>query len=1058
MNLALWSLLLLAAPVPSTMQWELVDVVSRRTFTVAEDPAHVLRGGRQESVPEGSGLRLGTTWADGRVKVRLTEESGADRGLVLRLRLRGAAGAWRWWHDLDTSEPLGDDLRSNTVGLQELPGLPEFGESQRPDYGRYSVYPAGAIQHEAGWLAIGRPPGQLAVVRFAAGGSPVSLTAEVDLALTALSRTPRTAELELHVLAGDGQRGLRQALAQLAERVPQPVRAKRFGGWMPFWDLARIDNVDEFGFAYQEGAPNPSFDDALGVDSFVYFHCAGVFANVPGYVRGSGKLPPYETLRGVFNAAAREQVGEDGVWDRCGVRGPDQQIVFRPEGVYGDFFSQGCVNPALPYGRLMAERLVQRVQATPSPTGIDGCYYDGIAAGLTYGAEHLKAANHLLLWDTRRNCPVSYNLLGSCEWARAIHERFAGTGKLTMLNDSSLVSFNFAAPWIDVPGAEMDIRLTRSEARAIRAICGRRPFCTLAKADWRQVSQPVIETYLRRCVAYGFLPGFFDISPSGANPHTSYWEHPEWYHRDRALFRRYLPLAAELAAAGWQADPLASAAGAAVERFGPAGDLTYLTVSTDPGTEHGARPVTVRLDPALVQPGQLAVELLTGRVEPVTPVLTMSLTADDLAIWALGTPAAQQAAVARRSRAVVDRLLRYQQALRGRDRQLTPWTSYAGEAATVVAPGRQGGHCLKMERRDAKQPAGVNQTLTVAQQPKAVRVSAWSKAEGVSGASDRDYALYVDIYYTDGSAKYGNTATFATGTHDWQRVELTITPDKPVRNINVYLLLRGSHTGVAWFDDVSVVDPAQADRELLLRGNFEAPAGSALGAQTWQQRTPDRALLQSVADGLPAGADRDRLLRDVAELAWHDSLLPSLQAGAARAARPSRLTSFEAIPEPRGARGSGPLQFVAQGGKLPVGTVVAVDSNFAGYTPAPLCDGLINPGGTDWANEAWASAEGGPHWIELRFPRPIKIRRLRLWWARDGKVLYVSRTVVVQAKNRRNWQPVAGQRHLAERPELTVITLPSPQVTELRIHQPQGGGSAERPNLMWVSEVEVDAE
>ena len=67
------------------------------------------------------------------------------------------------------------------------------------------------------------------------------------------------------------------------------------------------------------------------------------------------------------------------------------------------------------------------------------------------------------------------------------------------------------------------------------------------------------------------------------------------------------------------------------------------------------------------------------------------------------------------------------------------------------------------------------------------------------------FSIYVDIYYTDGTPLYGQTIDWQTGTTGWQHGEMTIKPAKPIRNVNVYLLLRG-HSGTAWFDDVFVAE------------------------------------------------------------------------------------------------------------------------------------------------------------------------------------------------------------------------------------------------------------
>ncbi|MHC4176936.1 MAG: hypothetical protein ACYSWU_05490, partial [Planctomycetota bacterium] len=47
---------------------------------------------------------------------------------------------------------------------------------------------------------------------------------------------------------------------------------------------------------------------------------------------------------------------------------------------------------------------------------------------------------------------------------------------------------------------------------------------------------------------------------------------------------------------------------------------------------------------------------------------------------------------------------------------------------------------------------------------------------------------------------WGQAAPFSTGTHDWQRRQVLVLPEKPVRQVSFYMLLRG-HAGKAWFRD-----------------------------------------------------------------------------------------------------------------------------------------------------------------------------------------------------------------------------------------------------------------
>ncbi len=114
---------------------------------------------------------------------------------------------------------------------------------------------------------------------------------------------------------------------------------------------------------------------------------------------------------------------------------------------------------------------------------------------------------------------------------------------------------------------------------------------------------------------------------------------------------------------------------------------------------------------------------------------------------------------------------------------------------------RQGEVFLCDNGSDASSPRGVSQSVELNQtRPEPIVATAWSKAEGVTGSADADYSLYLDLLYDDGTPLWGQSASFATGTHDWQPRRVVVLPEKPVKRVSFYLLFR-RHGGKAWFRD-----------------------------------------------------------------------------------------------------------------------------------------------------------------------------------------------------------------------------------------------------------------
>lgn len=124
-----------------------------------------------------------------------------------------------------------------------------------------------------------------------------------------------------------------------------------------------------------------------------------------------------------------------------------------------------------------------------------------------------------------------------------------------------------------------------------------------------------------------------------------------------------------------------------------------------------------------------------------------------------------------------------------------------------------GEQCLRMHNSSPAGRASALQSILLNQKAaRKIIVRGRAKAEKVTGHRGRGFSIYVDIYYTDGTPLYGQTIEWETGSTGWQHGEITIEPAKPIRNVNVYLLLRG-HGGTARFDDILVAeDPLASER------------------------------------------------------------------------------------------------------------------------------------------------------------------------------------------------------------------------------------------------------
>ena len=141
---------------------------------------------------------------------------------------------------------------------------------------------------------------------------------------------------------------------------------------------------------------------------------------------------------------------------------------------------------------------------------------------------------------------------------------------------------------------------------------------------------------------------------------------------------------------------------------------------------------------------------------------------------------------------------------------------------------RSGGVFVCDNSADQQVQRGASQTVALNQtKPEPIVASAMSRAADVGGGRNNDYALYLDLVYADGTPLWGQTAPFDVGTHDWQRRQVIVFPDKPVQTVSFHLLLR-RHSGKAYFKAPELKVLTQPQGACL----FDGVPVSTVGAST----------------------------------------------------------------------------------------------------------------------------------------------------------------------------------------------------------------------------------
>lgn len=764
-----------------------------------------------------------------RLHCELQAADGPARGFLLRFALPLSAVGWHWHRDMQTAVRIEPGrVYENVVPLRAWADLPEFKDQPSLRMGYADRNFCTVLSGPVG-LCLAVPIDRACIFRTAydsrAAGGCLQLV--YDFALSPDTRRPNHVAFDFDLYACDPRWGMRAALARYYELYPELFRnyVQQPGQWMAFSRLSEIDNANELYFALQEGAPEPDYDDRLGVLSTTYFTHAGQGANVPNYNPEKDPLPPYEAQVQAVAAAFQRTTGIQDMYAQVGLFDAAGRFDIRRWTAYAHLIAQFNLDPELAYGRWTLDRAQSMLDEFQQKrhARLDGFYYDGLSSGINYRPDHFCTADSPCLWDPVANRPLINNFFSSCEFARAAAELMRPLGRITMMNGAMGASF-YVAPWLDVLGSETGLRIPRAEFNYIRSITYRKPFLTLLKGNYEQkLGRPEIELYMKRCLAFGVFPGFFDWPTSGLGPGGRYWEHPNYFERDRDLFRKYQPLCRTLARAGWEPITHATSSEPAVivERFGrgPAG-LVWLTVMNDQAKAHRS---TLTLDAAALglPAGAQMEELIAG--EPLRPAasqgqLTVDLTlpADEVRLLAIGS--ADQLAAWHQAEAldVLDRGSAMRRLDAGRPPRAIHWLPGRSGYRRATSAGQN--HLL-FGGRSACEASQWVMLFQVKPSPLTLRVRA--KADGLKVARG-GCGVACRAAWVTRSFSYYKPETFdlPEGTYDWRDFEFQLASAEALRAVHVRPLLASGAKGTLRLARISLVD---ADgREHVVDPEFRA--------------------------------------------------------------------------------------------------------------------------------------------------------------------------------------------------------------------------------------------
>lgn len=798
----------------------------------------------------------------------------------------------------------------------------------------------------------------------------------------------------------------------------------------------------------------------------------------------------FDDLSVVDAASGREYV-VDGGFERVGSAGHEAELAEYPNRLRDGVFA-----------------------AAPIELRADGMYLDsmeGWANRLNFRRSHFSSVDVPLAYETGSGRTAIFNLFSIFEFTKAMSDYLHDNNRLLMGN-WVLIDFPFLGGLLDVPGKEVhwlnannrfeadtdDVMLYR------RMLSGKKPYPLLLNVKFEHFTSEMMRKYFDRSLFYAFYPGMFSHD-AATNP---YFENPSNYNRDRSLFLRYVPLIRELSTAGWE--PITRATSShpqmLVERYGsdPQSGL-YFAIHHD-GEGWGEALIEIDVHALSLTNRVRLLDVMTGKViGRIAPADRPQFRAR------LGDYGTQ---VVRVLKDTPESLFAYAAELAPPMRVVIARHEEQGKLAHERAVALR---ALTDQIEDDIRSPRASQRLRALDAVRRLRlapeeadredfVSAAAALENaLSDAIARSIGLDFDVALPDVLALPAESAVSVTLANNGgyvlgiRSIDLTFDPPGRVSvvdsaEVNGALHPRQSlHREVRFSAPLSASEDTAYNARVAVSATWTASDGmehSFVLARTIRAGVVSSFEMRLIPPRARSAALRTEWLIEVANHRDRATDVPlrarvegpgaamlSWTATTARveAGSVGLVTLSVATPEPEqratysivisagtannewGSVTGALLRFQTSKNLLSDSNVeVRVDSTFAGYSLAPLRDGITDTTGLDWSESAWASSDiSVPHWVEARWKSPTPIHRVAIYWAEDGGAYFRSENYRLQYRADGAWVdwPETDRESTA-----TVDTYGgvSPVTTDgIRLWQEAGGGHAARPDLLWLRELEV---
>lgn len=536
------------------------------------------------------------------IRGRLENKAGGDRAVSLIFSLP-IAGSDLTWHD---------DIRRS----RKIKGSKCFENTEKAECGSgaISVYPVGTVSGKtaagtAFCKSIGLDPTRPAPFRISYNAKKSALEIRYDFAIVPdTAKFPDSAEFCFVVFDSDTEWGFRGAFERYMKLFPAQfaVRAVAQGLWMPFTDIEKVENFQDFGFRFHEiHGTGSDFDSNNSIDAFNYTEPFTWWMEMPPEMErtydnavamvdslASGGYPLKKDSTVCYANAREEYKLRAAALKQSGMKNADGKYFVQ---FYDLPWCNGACwimnpNPDQP-GEVNGATINWSPKHNSDRHGfsrqLSGEYIDSVEGYTTPELNYDRGAFPYetlpLAFDAKTKQPGIFKGISVFEFTRKIGADMHSQNKM-LFGNGVPYRFSWLLANFDIMGTETvwlsedkkSYAPIKDEQMALwRTLSGRKPYLLLQNTDFSCFDHSMVERYMQRVLFYGLFPSMFSVD-AASHP---YWENPALYNRDRDLFKRYVPLVKEVSEAGWEPVTLAKSSNKKVftERYG----TRYLTLCND---------------------------------------------------------------------------------------------------------------------------------------------------------------------------------------------------------------------------------------------------------------------------------------------------------------------------------------------------------------------------------------------------------------------------------------------------------------------------------------------